>query len=194
MWSMYAIGILGVGLMKQAIVLVAVLLAISAPGAAKSTDHAYMIAAQGDTALAYVNIKSFSSRGNVITAWAAWVYDPPMDDRAIGAVSYSLTQDVYDCEARRSKGLYSTYYDTHGRVLDAGGLPGRWEPVVPSSLGESVFEYVCGGWKKSNSKNAISDLDAAVELALSFLAIPSAERDKLVEESKRHTASHPKGN
>jgi hypothetical protein len=180
--------------MKLAAVLLATLLSAATSSLAQSNiDHAYIIASLGHTNLAYVDVKSIVSKHNTIEASIVWVNYPARKatiGEDTGEISYTVTRSTYDCLARAHEPTYSTDYDISGRVLDSGKVAPMWVRETPRTTGETVLEFVCGGWKTNDLKNARPELNDAVKLALSILAAPPSERPKLIEASKRRAHRH----
>lgn len=57
---------------------------------------------------------------------------------------YSLDKNEYDCANDRFRVLSHTRYDSAGKVvISTDRTNEQWQAVVPDSVGEGVFEFIC---------------------------------------------------
>ncbi len=58
----------------------------------------------------------------------------------------STVRSLYeaDCKDGRLRGLASAYYSDSGRVLHTDSSPEKWDYLVPGSLKERIYVYLCG--------------------------------------------------
>ena len=54
----------------------------------------------------------------------------------------------YDCKNIQVRTLHATFHSGNmgkGKVILTDSMPGEWLPVMPSSIGESLWKTACGG-------------------------------------------------
>jgi Surface-adhesin protein E len=66
-----------------------------------------------------------------------------------GSISFmsSKTLDEYDCEGKRSRTLAFYWYSGNmgqGNMLYSNTDPGKWNPVMPESVSETLWKFACG--------------------------------------------------
>lgn len=68
----------------------------------------------------------------------------------VGSISFmsSKTLDEYDCtEKKESRTLAFYWYSGNmgeGNMLYSNTDPGKWSPVIPKSMSETLWDFVCG--------------------------------------------------
>ena len=88
----------------------------------------------------WADVSSITEHEGIRTAWIRTVY--LRRDRR-GAIS-DLARFQYDCGARETALLNVIYYGDQGRVISSEQpRSSNWRPVVPDSVGESEFNFVC---------------------------------------------------
>jgi hypothetical protein len=56
-------------------------------------------------------------------------------------------QDEFNCTDKKLRMLSYTGYDEHmgnGAIVPNTLVTGEWEPVIPGSIGQALWEYACG--------------------------------------------------
>jgi hypothetical protein len=93
--------------------------------------------------VAYIDLDSMdSSSSNRPSAWVKW------DNRIDAKEKSRETKQLYqaDCSARQLRSVHWIDYDASGRVMASGPQYAStldFKPVVPDSIGESIFEVLC---------------------------------------------------
>ncbi len=88
----------------------------------------------------WADVTSISEEGGIRTAWIRTVYQRPNRE---GATS-DMSRFHYDCGNRETALLDVIYYGVRGRVVSSSQVRSlNWRPVVPESVGEGDFNFVC---------------------------------------------------
>lgn len=104
--------------------------------------HWYSFMNAGSNNMApYLDADTFVRRGQVVTFWVQYVYDPTTV--VVGTQYSSISKEMYDCSNRTSQDLTTTYYDRDGGVIHVNSKPSEITDVIPGSVGEAIMESVC---------------------------------------------------
>jgi Surface-adhesin protein E len=68
--------------------------------------------------------------------------------QVVGSISFmsSKTLDEYDCKENQSRTLAFYWYSGHmgeGNILYGNTDPRKWSPVIPKSMSETLWKFVC---------------------------------------------------
>ena len=64
------------------------------------------------------------------------------DDHKVG---FTQALKLYDCTGRRTALMQTIKYDSSGHQLDSDkGTKADWQPVVPDSVSDVMWRFVCG--------------------------------------------------
>ncbi len=48
-----------------------------------------------------------------------------------------------DCKARRMNTASTATYDPNGRVLNSSEATSGWQPIIPDTIGEQIYNGAC---------------------------------------------------
>ena len=104
------------------------------PDFADSTDRWRVLGKGSDGEDYYLDVKSveFSAPGPV----RLWI--KTMGTKETQTVAYAI-----DCEARRMNNTLSVAYDSNGKVSSSSDVSGRWQQIVPDTIGEQLYIGAC---------------------------------------------------
>ncbi len=91
----------------------------------------------------YINENTLRVDSNKRKIWSMTDYKVKMDEFH-GAMSYKTQLEV-NCKEDKFRSIYSSYYSGNmgsGDVLGNTGEEG-FTPIIPGSIGESLFEIIC---------------------------------------------------
>jgi hypothetical protein len=93
----------------------------------------------------YIDYATIRRTGNLVEFWR--LFDLKTTQKLVGVrFLSSKSQWQYDCLEKQEQGLAFTYFSKNmgkGVVVYSFSDPGRWEPVAPESIGETIFNIVC---------------------------------------------------
>lgn len=95
---------------------------------------------------AYVDPETIRRKGNLVKIW---VLDDYKTVRAAADKSYLSVKalDEYDCAEEQIRNLalyaYSGQMGTGEIVESISGVPSKWAPVIPGSVGQTKWKLVC---------------------------------------------------
>lgn len=58
--------------------------------------------------------------------------------------SYTLHKKGIRCDKEQTKTISIVDYDTNGAVIFSGDLNSYYEDVIPESVGETIYNWICG--------------------------------------------------
>jgi hypothetical protein len=101
-----------------------------------------------DKFFVYVDKSTLRKRGNYIKLWVMFDFKKPQKPQGGGReFRSSLLQKEFNCGEEQGRTLASTFYaegDGRGDVVWTSNTPHEsWEPVIPGTIGMSVFESAC---------------------------------------------------
>jgi Surface-adhesin protein E len=90
---------------------------------------------------------SIQRAGNIVKMLS--LYDTDIAQVA-GSISFmsSKTLDEYDCKEKHSRTLAFYWYSGNmgeGNILYSNTDPGKWGPVIPKSMSETLWDFACNG-------------------------------------------------
>ena len=109
------------------------------PGYADAVDRWREISSQQDSHV-YIDMKTFDDARS--DSAKLWVKQAPGSNDV--PTPYSVEQYKLNCGARQIRILSSTNYGASGNVIGSRES-GKWESVVPDTLGEALSGGMCRG-------------------------------------------------
>ncbi len=100
-----------------------------------------------DEHTAYINPTTIRRSGDYAKMWGLFDYKSA---EAIGKRQYLSikTQNEYDCKDERLRSIYTTMNAANlggGEIVYVSdGVPSNWRPIVPGSVGETLWQIACG--------------------------------------------------
>ena len=99
-----------------------------------------------DESVGYVDRATIRRSGNFVKMWFLWDYKKA---REIGGKSTlsGRNQYEYDCKEEKVRSLALTTFSGqmgNGTVNYTDSDTGKWSPVAPDSVGETVWKIACG--------------------------------------------------
>jgi hypothetical protein len=98
---------------------------------------------------AYADSATIRKTGNTIQMWTLYDYTKAQFDGNNKSYLSSKGQSEYDCNKVRKRPISVSAHSekmAEGEVVAIGSIPGQWEPVLPRSLGEALWNFACGKW------------------------------------------------
>lgn len=90
----------------------------------------------------YINTSALERVGTRRSGWEKAIYTQPKRNGA----AYTISRNIYDCQARTSGWLAIGEFNASGEVTDNVTREPRqviMEQAFPDSVGEKVLDYVC---------------------------------------------------
>ena len=108
-----------------------------------------------DKKTVYANPATIRKKGNMVKMWELVDIKPSRFTKSMQVFSesndeFSMStreQEEFDCKKEQTRTLYIS---THSENMGEGELifrcsdPGKWEPIVPNSIDESLWKFACG--------------------------------------------------
>lgn len=108
----------------------------------QSSDERWLPVPQGRGT--EIDLKSAQGNGRTVTVWQRRALAKG-ELRGHADARQRLSYDRFDCTARNALNLSFVFYDEAGATLDSGsGVPLGLQQIVPGSVGEAVYDFVCG--------------------------------------------------
>ena len=99
-----------------------------------------------DTYVVYVDLATIRKTGSTATMWTLFDYKQAQHVRGTTHLSM-IVQGEFDCsEAQQTRRLYLVFYSENmqgGNVVWSGQGDRKWEPMVPGTTGESLWQFLC---------------------------------------------------
>lgn len=89
-----------------------------------------------------VDLENITWRGRVATVWVT-AFSRDLPDSKGKKVAYMVTQDDYDCDAKRMRTSTMVIYDTENEHIDTMGPIPNWKALVPESRGSVTLKAIC---------------------------------------------------
>ena len=93
----------------------------------------------------YTDPDTIRLKGDVVTMWSLNDYKTKQRMGSTSYLSYKV-QTEYDCAEERIRKLASTFFSSNmgsGAVVYSISKEGKWQQVVPGSLGQSEWDVAC---------------------------------------------------
>jgi surface-adhesin protein E len=95
---------------------------------------------------AYADSTTIRRRGDMVKMWS--LFDLKTLELANGKPYMSQReQREYDCKEELTRMLHFSLHGANmggGTVVHVGPDPGKWTPVAPGSIAESLWKFACG--------------------------------------------------
>jgi TonB family protein len=94
----------------------------------------------------YLDFATIRRTGNLVKAWTLWDYKTVRTLSGGGKYLSAKTQMQLDCKEEGLRTIAFVKYSGHmgeGNVASSNSDPTTWDPVVPSTIGETLFNTVC---------------------------------------------------
>jgi len=97
----------------------------------------------------YVNPKIYWKDGKTAKMWHLFDYKALRSSNCHIDYISSIMRYEYDCKQQRFRSIYLSAHSEHmgkglSSVVQANPYPDKWEPVVPGSFGQKLFNMACG--------------------------------------------------
>jgi hypothetical protein len=94
----------------------------------------------------YVNPDTIRRKVEMATMWV--LFDYKTAETTVDNQSYLSTKgkDEYDCDGERGRTLTFTDFSDHmgnGKVVYSDSSEGKWQPVQPNSIGQTLWKVAC---------------------------------------------------
>ncbi len=113
------------------------------------------------------------SRNNVYSFWTKGLYlgsdlDKVLESKYGHKYWYTKTLVLIDCSSKESSAKSITFYDlqenpTYGSTAVRNDYSLEWKPIIPETVGEAEYNYVCGQSLENNTDNSYPSLDISFE-------------------------------
>jgi len=109
----------------------------------------WTVAGDNDQFVQYVDRATIRRNGNFVKMWDMSDFKT-VQKSAAGGASYlsSKMQEEYDCKEEKMRILAFTWFAGQmgsGKVVvSVGNVRGKWEPIEPGSIGETLWKIACG--------------------------------------------------
>lgn len=101
---------------------------------------------EGVAVTVYVDPTTVRKSGGSTKAWYLYDYKENNGDQATGAYFSTKNQSEFNCIEATRRDLYSLFLAENmgaGKVVGTVSEPTKQRPIVPGSVIEPVFKYVC---------------------------------------------------
>ena len=91
----------------------------------------------------YADPDTIRKTGNRVKMWSLLDYN--MAEEELGTISVRQKEE-YDCKEKQLRALFQSFHTGHmadGETVLIKNERGDWEPVLPDSAAEAVFEFAC---------------------------------------------------
>ena len=106
----------------------------------------WTIAGGNDEFVQYVDRATIRRNGNLVKMWDLMDNKTVQTDAGDSHLS-SKAQQEYDCKEEKSRTLAFTWFGGQmgsGKVVFSNSDPGKWRPIEPGSIGETLWKIACG--------------------------------------------------
>jgi hypothetical protein len=111
----------------------------------RPADAAWVEVGITDEATVYADPTTIQRKGDVVKMWHLHDFKTTQTVLKKSYLS-SRSQDEYDCTADRHRALASTSFSGNmgrGNVRSSYSIKGKWEPVPPSTITQSLWKVAC---------------------------------------------------
>ena len=94
----------------------------------------------------YMDPDTYRRKGNLVEVWLLYDFKTPQTFRDNTFLSFK-SQTEYDCAEERVRHLVTTYFSGNmgnHKVVYNDPDEGKWGPVPPNSVGQTLWTYACG--------------------------------------------------
>ena len=105
-----------------------------------------LVTASEDGTNIYVDLATIRRKGDLVRMWELIDYKTTQTSSYESFLS-TKAQSEYDCPGERKRSVaFVNHSDNmgNGKVTSHDSDEGKWYPVVPGSLGQALWKYVCG--------------------------------------------------
>lgn len=100
---------------------------------------------RSDNTAAYANLSTIRKAGNRVKMWTLLDFQEP---RHVSGSSFMsiMGQNEYDCKEKQSRDIYISFISENmgaGVTIHSESEPGKWSPITPDSIDESLWETAC---------------------------------------------------
>jgi len=89
-----------------------------------------------------IETASWSHHDSIVTAWSMNAYGPTQTTCPSKINRQVKYLSEYNCATRMSRGLAYQFTSWSGKI-STGNLSGDWYPVLPGTVGQGEFNFVC---------------------------------------------------
>ena len=85
-------------------------------------------------------------KGDLVKVWELYDYKTIQTTGYDSSLSNKVLSE-YDCSGECTRVLAFAMYSGNmgnGKVVDVGSFEGKWSPVLPDSIGQTLWEVACG--------------------------------------------------
>jgi hypothetical protein len=100
-----------------------------------------------DDITSYANSESITRSGVTVKMWYLYDFDMPKQFDITKTFKSAKAQNEFDCKEEQSRRLVLIAYSGNmgsEDVIKIDNKVGKWSPIVPDSILESLFDYACG--------------------------------------------------
>ncbi len=150
------------------IAIVLALLTQSAPNDASAQGRSvdYYLINGTKTVVVFVDVGSIKVEGNIRNYWLVSNWSKPTEN----GFSHSRVFYSADCFNEMNTALYGVFYDKLGNVVSSETTNKPRERVIPETLGDNIFQFVCASPAERSKMDVrkVEDTDEAAEIWFSI--------------------------
>ena len=116
----------------------------------------WVLLVEGPNVTAYVDVQSIRKTQHHVKAWTKWVYSSPQElEATYPKKTYQSEKllEAYRCQEGTTAPLQRVFYSPDGgdvvHSLKYSNLVTDYSEIVPDSMGETIFNFVCTTVRKS---------------------------------------------
>jgi hypothetical protein len=119
-----------------------------------------------DEHISYINPTTIRRSGDQARMWGLHDYKTakPLGKRQYMSMK---AQSEYDCKDERLRILYTTMSAENmgggETVYSSDGVPSNWVPIVPGSVGETLWKIACGMYGSNHREKSEARFDSAIK-------------------------------
>jgi hypothetical protein len=94
----------------------------------------------------YIDIATIRRNGNFVKMWNMQDFKTVRKSASNDSYLSSKVQMEYDCKEERTRMLAFTWFTGqmgNGKVVYSDSDPGKWQPIYPGSIGETLWDVAC---------------------------------------------------
>ena len=104
-------------------------------------------AGDSDEFIQYVDRATIRRNGNLVKMWDLKDYKTVQKSAAGKSYLSDKGQEEYDCKEEKRRILAFAWFEGqmgNGKVVYSDSDPGKWTPIGPGSIGETLWKIACG--------------------------------------------------
>lgn len=94
---------------------------------------------------------NFYGRNNIYSMWTKNLNNNSHSDlKSTTSFNSFMGMHLIDCNTKETTIKSGTWYDSNGQNIQSITIDNyqlKWEPIIPGSVGEAMYNYACGGYR-----------------------------------------------